>query len=157
LLILKVPGAKTEYSLKIDNFDYQCYYDALYIDRLFCRGSNRPTFLRDIKVVYYDATTHEELYASTLVIAVRPTLLPVIWDSAHNCDDRGTNVSCDYECRVYPENGTPCLAASCYDACGLYFSVASCAQDVGPTFNMCDDATEQRLTALYGVVYNGGD
>lgn len=157
LLVLKIPGVYKNYDIKVDNYDYIGYYDPSYPDRLFARGYNRPTFLQDIKLVFYDTETKEELYSSTILIAIKPTLLPVIWDSAHNCEDRGKNVSCDYECRVYPENGTPCLAASCYDACGLYFSVASCAQDVGSTFNMCDDATERRLTALYGVVYNGGD
>ncbi len=155
LLVLQIPGVRKNYKLKVDNFDYVGYFDPAYPDRLFARGFNRPTFLTDINIVYYDIETNAEMYSSKIMIAVKPTLMPVVWDSAHNCEDRGKNVSCDYECRVYPENGIPCLAASCYDDCGLYFSVASCAQDVGDSFYMCDDATERRLTALYGVVYNG--
>jgi len=157
LLVLKIPGVQKNYNIKVDNYDYIGYYEPAYPDRLFARGYNRPTFLKDIKLVIYDIETKAQLYSSTILIAIRPTLLPVIWNSSNNCEERGKNVSCDYECRVYPEDGNPCLAASCYDNCGIYFSVASCSQNVGPTFNMCDDATERRLTALYGVVYNGGD
>ena len=119
LLVLKVPEVQKNYNIKVDNYDYIGYYEPAYPDRLFARGYNRPTFLKDIKLVIYDIETKAQLYSSTILIAIRPTLLPVIWNSSNNCEERGKNVSCDYECRVYPEDGNPCLAASCYDNCEI--------------------------------------
>lgn len=155
LLVLKLPGVYKNYDIKVDNYDYIGYFDPAYPDRLFARGYNRPTFSKDIKIVFYDIETKAELYSSTIMIAIRPTLLPVAWNVSNNCDDRGKNVTCEYECRISPADGNPCLAASCYDACGPYFSVNSCPPDMTAPFNMCNSDQERRLTALYGVIYNG--
>jgi hypothetical protein len=157
LLILKVPGVKQDYNLKIDNFDYRCYYDPKYIDRLYCRGINRPTFNSNIKIVYYELLTNQVLYSSTVVISVKPTLWPVVWDSTHNCDLRGTNVTCTAECRISPESGNPCLAASCNDACGYYFSVSSCPPDMSNIFQSCSESQRLQQFALYGIPLDTGD
>jgi hypothetical protein len=157
MLILKVPGVKQDYNIKVDNFDYRCYFDAQYIDRLFCRGSNRPTFSRDIKIVYYDILTAQEVYKSTIMIAIRPTLWPVVYDAAHNCPDRGKNVTCTAECRISPESGNPCLAASCNDLCGYYFSVSSCPPDMSNVFQSCTQSQRLQQFTFYGIPLNTGD
>lgn len=157
LLILKVPGVRQDYNIKIDNFDYRCYYDAQYIDRLYCWGNNRPTFSRNINIVFYDLLTNELVHASKIMISVKPTLWPVVWNSSNNCDQRGENVACTVECRISPESGNPCLAASCYDACGYYFSVNSCPPDMSFPFESCSKSQRLEQFALYGIPLDTGD
>ncbi|MEW6180710.1 MAG: hypothetical protein AB1522_12375 [Chloroflexota bacterium] len=125
-----LPGIAQPLLLKLDGKEYQCSVDERYAGRLFCQGLSKPAIDQPLPLVFLNAESGAEVYRSTLTIplvfVVPPT--PVGYLNTA-CEQRGQNVSCETECRIDP-NGNPCIVATCTDACGPYFAVHSCPDDM---------------------------
>jgi hypothetical protein len=149
-LVIIVPGVKTAYDLKLNGKDYSCVVDAKVADRLFCQGLTQPPFDVDMKVEISDPTTKAVVYQGSTVLAQAILLKPtaVGWAQT-NCPDRGKNVHCEMECRIAP-NGLPCIATTCVDLCGAYFSVHTCP-DMSMTYNSCNPEQWAQMKALYNI------
>jgi hypothetical protein len=78
-----------------------------------------------------------------------PTALPEGYADT-NCPDRGKNISCETECRIDP-NGSPCIVATCTDACGLYRSVQSCPENMTLPSPICSPEQAAAAKAKYGI------
>jgi hypothetical protein len=150
LVTLSVPGVTRAQRMSLGGNTYDCSVDAQYPDRLFCQGLVKPPFDAQMKLAFLDPQSGQVLYQSNLVIPtallVPPTL--VGWPET-GCEQRGQNVSCEVECRIAP-NGSPCIVATCVDACGPYFSVHTCP-DMSLDFVSCNPEQWARMKALYQI------
>jgi hypothetical protein len=150
-LVISVPGIQTaKYEMKLNGKDYFCVVDAKVADRLFCQGLVQPPFDMKMGVELRDSATQTLVYQGSTTmfqaLVVKPTV--VGW-SKTNCPDRGKNVHCEMECRIAP-NGEPCVAATCVDLCGAYFSVHTCP-DMSLTYNSCNDKQWAQMKARYNI------
>ncbi len=149
-MTLQVPGVDRGLKLALAGVSYDCTFDAQYPDRLFCQGLARPPYDETMTMVFSDLQSGVVLYEGSLIIPtallVPPT--PVGWAS-NDCPQRGQNVSCETECRVTPD-GTPCIVATCTDACGAYFSVHTCP-DMDLNFASCNAEQWAALKKQYQI------
>jgi hypothetical protein len=150
-IIVAFPGVTQAYNLTLDQKEYFCTLANGVPDRLFCNGMAKPKGDQELSLEFTDPESDEVLYSSTISIpsAYIPTAVPV-GDQSTWCPDRGKNVSCEYECRITP-GGSPCLVASCYDACGYYFSVNTCPADLKQPFTFCSEAVIAQMKAKYNI------
>jgi hypothetical protein len=150
LVTLSVPDVTRAQRMFLGGNSYDCSVDALYPDRLFCQGLAKPPFDAQLNLSFLDPKSGQVLYESSLVIPtallVPPT--PVGWAET-GCDQRGQKVSCEVECRIAP-SGSPCIVATCTDACGAYFSVHTCP-DMSLDFVSCNPEQWARMKALYQI------
>jgi hypothetical protein len=147
---LNIPNLTQAYDVIAAGIDFNCSFDALYSDRLFCYGLARPPLDQSITLAFLDQATRQVVYQSKTVFAsaALPTPVPQGFNQ-YDCPERGTNVTCETECRVAPD-GSPCLVSTCFDACGPYYSVDSCPGGVS-SWNMCSDAQLADLKARYNI------
>lgn len=150
-LIVSVPNLSQAYDLLLGGQKYTCSYDAQYADRLFCFGLARPPLDTDMSYAFLDQATGKVVYSSRTVFASAavPTDVPEGFVQT-NCDQRGQNVTCEIECRIAPD-GNPCLVATCFDACGPYYSVDSCPANVSVWPGLCSEEQTAELKARYNV------
>ena len=150
-LVIEFPGIQQNYGLVLDRVTYVCAIAAEVPDRIFCNGLKKPSADKALTVQFTDADNGAVLYDSTWTIssAYIPTDVPV-GDANTWCPDRGKDVKCEYECRL-DDSGSACMIASCYDACGYYFSVDSCPASVQPPFTPCDGPTLEQMKKRYNI------
>jgi hypothetical protein len=143
---LKVPGLKGIYDIVIDRLKFSCKTDARAPETLFCTGPSRPHIEEKIPLVFTDPSSGAEIYSGTTYIIQQavPTETPAGYFS---CPNRGKNVTCEVECRVY--SGNPCLVATCSDDCGIYFSLHTCPGGVND--GICSVELEQQMRKQYGL------
>ncbi len=146
-LTLKVPGLAQALDVLLANLPYSCQMVAEAPQTLFCQGLSRPPIDQRIAIVFRDPADGQELYqGETYIIqAAVPTPTPAGYFS---CPDRGKDVFCEVECRIY--GGNPCIVATCNDACGLYYSIHDCPQDI-PNDGICDPELEAQMRDKYGL------
>ena len=146
-IAMKVPGLKGIYNIVIDARKYICKTDARAPETLFCTGDSRPRVEQNIPIAFTDPQSGAEVYSGTTYIINQavPTETPAGYFS---CANRGKNVSCEVECRVY--SGDPCLVATCSDDCGPYFSIHTCPGDK-VNDGICSIELEQQMRKQYGL------
>jgi hypothetical protein len=152
LVSMRVPGLKTVLNILLETRKFTCSMDAKAPETLFCQGIDGPPIDRQISLVFVDPQSGAEVYKGTTYIikAAVPTATPVGWAS---CPDRGKNIFCEVECRVY--GGEPCIVATCNDACGPYFAVHTCPND-RPNDGLCSEEVNMELRRLYGIPLDSG-
>lgn len=125
-----LPGITQPLLLKLNGKDYRCSLDERYPDRLFCQGLSKPPIDQVLSLAFVKPDSGEEIYRRSLIIPLQFVVPPTPVGYLHTaCDQRGQNVSCETECRIDPD-GNPCIVATCTDACGPYFAVHSCPDDM---------------------------
>jgi hypothetical protein len=150
-VIFKIPGVQTAYDVKIRGYNYSCVLDAKAPDRLFCSGLAQPPFDTTLDLVFIDPQTQQTVFSGSTIYSSSLSATSTVqgWGK-NNCPDRGTNVSCETECRLLP-NGNPCIVSTCSDACGLYFSVDTCPADMSQDFPSCPPDLFAQMKALYSI------
>jgi hypothetical protein len=150
-VIIKLPGVKVAYQVKIRGYDYACVVEAKYPDRLFCTGLATPPFDKPLDVVFIDPQSHETVYTGSTIFseALFATPLPVL-NGKNDCPTRGQGESCEVECRLLPDN-SPCIVATCTDSCGLYRSIETCPQDMSKDFASCPPDLFAQMKARYNL------
>lgn len=127
---LHLPGVTQPMLLKLDGKDYRCLLDERYAERLFCQGLTKPKIDQVLSLVFINPDSGEEIYRGSLIIPLAFVVPPTPVGYLHTaCEQRGKDVSCETECRIDPD-GNPCIVATCTDACGPYFAVHSCPDDM---------------------------
>jgi hypothetical protein len=136
-----VPGVTAAYYGTVDGYDLTCEPNPSQPNLLVCR-SNENLFGTNIMDFEFFADedhtflVYEGAFATNLhIIPATPTPAAFIWPRADflpadvtwgntpaNCPERGVNLSCEIEYRLYDDNS--CLVGmSCFDSCGFYYSV----------------------------------
>jgi hypothetical protein len=144
---MRVPGITAALDIILEARKFTCKLDPAAPETLFCQGLAGPPIDRPISLVFIDPKTGAEMYKGTtyIITAAVPTSTPVGFAS---CPDRGKNIFCEVECRTY--GGDPCLVVTCNDACGVYYSLHTCPQDI-PNDGMCSAEVEQEMRKKYGI------
>mgnify|MGYP001163321771 CR=1 FL=1 len=150
-LSFQVPHLTQAYNAIVAGIQFKCSYDAKYADRLFCFGLSRPPLDQTITLAFLDPDSGKVVYQSKtmFVSATLPTPIPEGY-SYDNCAERGTNVTCETECRIAPD-GSPCIVSTCFDACGPYFSVNTCPEGVSEWKGLCSDEQLQEQKARNNI------
>jgi hypothetical protein len=150
-VIFRIPGIQVAYQVKIRGYDYNCVLDATAPDRLFCTGLAVPPFDVNLDLTFIDPNSHQTVYTGKTIYssALGATATVQGWGK-NDCPGRGTNVSCETECRLLP-NGNPCIVSTCSDACGLYFSVDTCPADMSMDFPSCPPDLFAEMKARYSI------
>jgi hypothetical protein len=146
-IIVHVPGLKTAYNVQVDSRLFKCVTAAAAPATLFCQGLSSPSINTTIPIVFIDPQSGAPVYTGKTIIPPSsvPTATPVGYFS---CPDRGKNIFCETECRIY--GGTPCLVVACSDACGPYYGLNNCPQD-HPNDGICSAELEQEMKKKYGI------
>ena len=126
LWMLSLTGVTTPLEALVDGKTYDCSLEPDYPDRLFCFG---PAFTGDpqqITAAFYSAgggglAIFEGTYFLPVIL---PTAMPA-GDPTTWCPERGQDVFCETEHRI-DKFGNACMVASCFDACGYYYSIHTC-------------------------------
>ena len=150
-LIIEIPNLQRVYTLTINGIKYPCQMVDTVPNRLFCNGLAKPPFDQAVRLSLRDPSTDEVVYETTTSIAGNLLKTPAprgYYDA--NCPQRGLDVKCEMECRIPPEGG-PCVVASCYDSCGLYFSVHTCPEDVEVYPALCTEEQWAEMKARYNI------
>lgn len=146
-LTVRVPGLDRPLNLIINERKFQCDMVKEAPETLFCQGLSRPNLDQQIDFSLTDPQTGEAVYAGKTYIspAAVPTSTPV---GFANCPDRGKKLFCEVECRMYGTD--PCIVATCNDACGPYYSIHTCPQDI-PFDGICSHELELEMKIKYGL------
>ncbi len=152
-LVMKIPGLLSAYDLVIDAKTFKCQVIDKYPNLLFCSGSSKPRVNTEVPLAFNDPASGQAVYTGqTLIIpAAVPTETPAGYFS---CPNRGKNVFCEVECRIY-DNSEPCIVASCSDDCGPYYSIHTCPQ-TGKNTGICDPALDAEMLKKFGLPPRGG-
>lgn len=150
-LVFELPGVQTAYALMLNSVKYGCTVVVKVPDRLYCNGLKKPPVDKAIPLQFLNPEDDSLVYETNWNIpaAIVPTDIPV-GDPSTWCEDRGKDIKCEYECRL-DNSGKACMIASCYDACGYYFSVDSCPADLTAPFTPCDGQTLEEMKARYNI------
>jgi hypothetical protein len=150
-LVLKIPNLSSVYNLILGGIRFDCTLDAKYPDWLFCWGLKRPPLDIPLQQAFLDPQSGKVVNIRQVVLSslTLPTALPEGYADT-NCPDRGKNISCETECRIDP-NGSPCIVATCTDACGLYRSVQSCPENMTLPSPICSPEQAAAAKAKYGI------
>jgi len=143
MLTLEVPGLNHLYKLKILDKLYTCSAVAQYPDRMYCYGPLFETGQYQ-EIAFLEPDSDVEAFRGSFLVPNlnSPTSMPA-GDPRTWCPERGQNVTCEVECRIGP-NG-PCIVATCFDACGYYYSVHTCPDDMVIPSPMCSPEDQARL------------
>lgn len=143
MMTLEIPDLNQLYRLKILNQLYTCSAVAQYPNRMYCYGPLFETG-QNQEIAFLQADADVEVFRNTFLVPNlnSPTSMPA-GDARTWCPERGQNVTCEVECRIGP-NG-PCIVATCFDACGYYYSVHTCPDDMPIPSPMCNPEDQERL------------
>ncbi len=149
-ITMVVPAVNAPYNVILGGINFKCSFDEKYPDRLFCFGLAKPPMDQTITLAFLHPDTGKVMYQGKIVLDSRalPTPVPSGY-SQYDCPDRGKNVTCEIECRIAPD-GVPCMVATCFDACGPYYSVHTCPEDVSQ-WNMCNDELLREMKSRYNI------
>lgn len=150
-LVIKISNLTLPYTVKLNEKEYRCVIDKQTPDRLFCQGLAIPQLDQEISFQFIDPQSSQVVYDGNTVVSslFAPSDLPNAYTNT-NCPNRGKNVRCEQECRL-TSTGSPCVVATCYDACGLYFSVNTCPASMTQPFNYCDISQYPDLKKKYNL------
>ena len=126
LFIFNVPGVSQPYYATIKNYPFECSLDENYPDLLLCLGDPFESSDEYVHVIFFEdpdqsLIVYENDYHSG---PVQYTPFAIMGDPTTWCPQRGENVVCETEYRMY--NNEECIVSSCFDACGYYYSVDTC-------------------------------
>lgn len=132
IFIFKVPGVSQSYFAEVSGNDLFCEVSETGKDLLICIGAKMVVSSGNMVFDFYEDETHQVLvysgeYYTGLTNAAEPTpaKFPINWAGPETwCPQRGEKLSCETEYRQY--DGEPCVATTCYDACGWYYSIDTC-------------------------------
>jgi hypothetical protein len=146
-IVVRLPGVEAPLNLELEGRKYTCQLDPAAPDLLFCNGLSAPSIEQSISMVFTNPADGSLVWqGKTLIIRQAvPTETPVGFGY---CKDRGKDMWCEVECRIHGD--VPCLVATCNDACGPYYGINTCPDDV-PITGICDKPTEMELRARYGI------
>jgi hypothetical protein len=145
--ILRVPGLQQSLDIILGAHRFYCQMDEKVPETLFCTGKSRPHVAQQIALVFVDAETDAEIYTGTTYIINQA--VPTATQAGYaSCPNRGKNVSCETECRIY--SGDPCLVVTCFDDCGLYYSLHNCPDD-RPNDGVCNEDQYREMKEKYGI------
>lgn len=148
---LALPGIRQPLTMKLDGKLYNCRVDEKYPDHFFCQGLSRPALDTTLKLVFIDPVSQVEIYAGSLFILEAWVIPPTPVGYLHtSCAERGKNVSCETECRIAPD-GSPCIVSTCTDACGPYFAVHSCPDDMPLPSPSCSEEQWVAMKKKYQI------
>ena len=144
---IKVPGIKSVMNIILNSRQFSCQMDAKAPEVLFCVGKEMVPVAKQIPLVFVDPQSGAEVYSGTTYIINQavPTPTPAGYG---NCPTRGKNTSCEVECRLY--QGNPCLVVSCFDDCGLYYSLDNCPSS-GQNEGICSEDLLNQMKKQYGI------
>jgi hypothetical protein len=144
---MRVPGLTAALNIELESHPFTCQMDAAAPETLFCQGLSGPPIEKSIHMIFTDPASGEEVYSGTTYIIRQavPTATP---EGFGSCPDRGKDLFCEVECRIYSD--VPCIVATCNDACGPYFSIHTCPQDV-PNDGICSSELERQMKDKYGL------
>lgn len=138
-LVFTIPGVSHGYTLVVEGRQLACEISPYYTNILVCVGPDFALSSGTLPFDFYMDETQEELaysgnFYNTATVLVLPTALPwvISWSEGNDCEQRGEGVTCETEYRLYPAG--PCMAASCFDACGYYYSIDNCSYEGPVTF-----------------------
>ena len=150
-VVIRLPGIQIAYQVKIHGHDYACVLADKVPDRLFCSGLATVPFDQTLEVLFSDPASGQVVFSGETIFssALNATALP-IKNGLNDCAQRGQNVHCEVECRLLA-NGSPCIVATCADACGLYRSIQTCPQDMPSKFASCPPELFAQMKARYNL------
>jgi hypothetical protein len=132
-IILKFPGVKKPYDVKLNGNQYNCKMIDGISDRLYCSGPIlKLESYTTVKYFPNDGSWNNSLYEGEIWVPKPYTTPMPAGDPRTWCPLRGTDVFCETEHRV--ENGEECWVMSCFDACGYYYSYHTCQEDPHDNF-----------------------
>ncbi|MEW6180711.1 MAG: hypothetical protein AB1522_12380 [Chloroflexota bacterium] len=150
-IILEIPNLQKVYNLTLNGVNYVCQLAESAPNRLFCNGLAKPPVDQSVRLILREPESSEVVYEAVTSIPANLVITPMpqgYYDP--NCPQRGLDVKCEMECRIPPE-GEPCVVASCYDSCGLYFSVHTCPENVDVYPSLCTDEQWAEMKARYNI------
>jgi len=105
------------------NYDIVCDPDPLKPVHMICVSDNTNWNNSNMEFIFYaDESKSKIIHQQSFSVFVSPKLGGnVIYHRAYDCPDRGKNVWCESEYRLY--DGKCYYAHTCYDDCGLYYSL----------------------------------
>jgi len=103
---------------RADDYDLTCKPDPLYPYHMQCIA-NTKIFGEDAMTFtfYSDEARLRPVFSQVFYTGL---VNDIVYHHANDCPDRGKNVYCESEYRLY--DGRCYYAHTCYDACGLYYS-----------------------------------
>lgn len=148
-ITIRLPGASLGYDLTLNGNPYRCTLVSEYQDRLFCMGGAAVPSGKPLPAGFLLPGTEVEVWSGTLISLAAVTATPAGYTDT-DCPSRGENASCETECRQLPGD-TYCVVATCADACGLYFSVNTCPQNMSVNFSSCTADQWAEAKARYSL------
>ena len=126
LFIFGVPGVSQPYYATIEKNPFSCNVDARYPDILICSGYYFEFAGEYVDVKFYQDETKTDLVYEDFYFSgpTEPAYIIVYAPRETWCENRGMNVNCETEYRQY--DGETCMASTCYDDCGYYYSIDTC-------------------------------
>jgi hypothetical protein len=122
-----IPGIKENFKLMVNAFEYKCNLSDKSPDHLYCSGSQFGQG-QTVKLSFYALTgSKDPLFETTykIMLVKTATIDPrTLAAGAPACENRGKDVKGEIEYRK--NNGSYCVVATCFDACGYYYSVNTC-------------------------------
>ncbi len=149
-MVVVVPSLHDQYNLILGGIKFTCAVDEKAPERLFCFGLARPPLDQSLTLAFLHPETGKVVYQGKIILDSRalPTPVPSGYKQ-YDCPDRGKNVVCEMECRIAPD-GNPCVVATCFDACGPYYSVHTCPENVSQ-WTLCDDNLWREMKSRYNI------
>ena len=150
-LIVEIPELKQVYNLTINGINYFCQVVESVPNRLFCNGLSKPPVDQAVRVLLREPETDSIVHEMVTTIAGSLVVTPMPRGYYNpDCPQRGLDVNCEMECRI-PPDGEPCVVASCFDSCGLYFSVNTCPENVQVYPALCSEEQWAEMKARYNI------
>ncbi len=128
----KIPGIQQNYRLLANGISFKCTLYEKYPDKLYCTGpAIKP--LTEIAFSFLplagsEVPVFETKYKLGSMITPTINLETLAASNPTTCPQHGVNVRCETEYRKIASGC--CVVATCVDACGYYFSVDTCPQDM---------------------------
>jgi hypothetical protein len=122
-----VPGIKENFKLVVNTSEFTCALNEKNPDKLYCTGAQFAQG-QSLKLTFYSLSgSTTPVFETTFKVAYvkTPTSNPqTLAAGANKCPDRGKNVTGEIEYRKLGEGY--CVVATCFDACGYYYSLNTC-------------------------------
>lgn len=149
-LTLKLPGVTHGLNLELGGIKFTCTFDPAYPDVLFCTGLSSPPLDKQLPIAFIDPSSGQVGYQGTVTLrqGMFPTPTPIS-PAGNWCPDRGKNKDAEWECRI-DDNGTPCVVATVRDACGYWYSVHTCPDNMELPSPICSPEQFAAMRKLYG-------
>ena len=127
-LVFEITGIQHPYRVQMNAFSYACELLTKRPDWMICSGE-RISYGETVRIKYFEPESEVVAYEvlTQLPEGIPPTPLPV-GDPKTWCPERGQNITCETENREY--YGVPCVVSTCFDACGYYYSIHTCPEDL---------------------------